>query len=109
MFDITNVTVNKGRALSLLSRYYGVKLEHTIAIGDGFNDVPMFKVAGVSVAVGNASDAVKKHATIVLKKTNKQGGVGEYINRFLDNPEKEMAKSAAKAEKMAKYAGGDEE
>ncbi|VEU75670.1 COF family HAD hydrolase protein [Mycoplasmopsis maculosa] len=109
VFDITNVTVNKGRALSLLSRYYGVKLEHTIAIGDGFNDVPMFKVAGVSVAVGNASDAVKKHATIRLKKTNRNGAVGEYINRFLDNPEKEIAKARANAEKMAKYNGEDED
>lgn len=93
VFDITNVSVNKGRALSLLARYYGVDLEHTVAFGDGFNDVPMFKVANISVAVGNAPDAVKKYATIKLKKTNRQGAVGEYINKFLDNPEKEIEKS----------------
>ncbi|WP_027334749.1 Cof-type HAD-IIB family hydrolase [Mycoplasmopsis felifaucium] len=109
VFDITNVTVNKGRALSLLTRYYGIDLDHTVAFGDGFNDVPMFKVACVSVAVGNASDAVKKHATIKLKKTNQQGAVGDYINKFLDNPEKEIAKSKAAAEKMSRYKGDDEE
>lgn len=109
VFDITNVTVNKGRALSLLTRYYGVELENTIAIGDGFNDVPMFKVANVSVAVGNASDAVKRHATIRLKKTNRSGAVGDYINRFLDNPKKEIAKSNAAAEKMNKYIDSEEE
>ncbi|MBT1329134.1 HAD family phosphatase [Mycoplasma bovis] len=109
VFDITNVTVNKGRALSLLSRYYGVDLDHTIAFGDGFNDVPMFKVATVSVVLGNAADLVKRHATVRLKKTNKEGGVGDYINKFLDNPEKEIAKSKAMALKMRKVSIQEEE
>ncbi|QSB07808.1 HAD family phosphatase [Mycoplasma tauri] len=109
VFDITNVTVNKGRALSLLTRFYGIDLDHTVAFGDGFNDVPMFKVACVSVAVGNASDAVKRHATIRLKKTNKQGAVGDYINKFLDNPKKEIAKAKAMAEKMRKLLDSEED
>lgn len=93
VFDMTNITANKGKALSMLIRYYDVDVEHTIAIGDGFNDVPMFKVANVSVAMGNATKDVKKYATVKIQKTNKEGGVGYYINKFLDNPEAEISKS----------------
>ncbi|WP_036464067.1 Cof-type HAD-IIB family hydrolase [Mycoplasmopsis sturni] len=93
VFDMTNITANKGKALSMLIRYYDVDVEHTIAIGDGFNDVPMFKVANVSVAMGNATKDVKKYATVKIQKTNKEGGVGYYINKFLDNPEAEINKS----------------
>ncbi|WP_029905926.1 Cof-type HAD-IIB family hydrolase [Mycoplasmopsis opalescens] len=100
VFDITNVGVNKGRALSLLSRYYGVDLQHTIAIGDGFNDVPMFKVAHISVAVGNADTAVKKQATVKLTKTNREGAVGYFINKFLENPQKEIDKATEAINKM---------
>lgn len=92
VFDITNVTVNKGRAISFLSRYYDILPKNIVAIGDSFNDVPMFKIANVSVAVGNASGIVKKHAKIRLTKTNKEDAVGDFINRFLDNPEKEIQK-----------------
>ncbi|UUD36308.1 Cof-type HAD-IIB family hydrolase [Mycoplasmopsis citelli] len=93
VFDMTNITTNKGKALSMLIRYYDVKIENTIAIGDAFNDVPMFKIANVSVAMGNAAKEVKKYATVKINKINKEGGVGYYINKFLDNPAEEIAKS----------------
>lgn len=93
VFDVTNVAADKGRSLSLLSRYYGVTLEHTIAIGDSYNDVPMFKVATVSVAMGNAPEAIKNYVTHPISKTNKQGGVGYFINKFLDNPERAINKA----------------
>ncbi|MBW0594969.1 Cof-type HAD-IIB family hydrolase [Mycoplasmopsis anatis] len=96
VFDMTNITANKGKTLSMLIRYYDVDVDHTVAIGDGFNDVPMFKVANVSVAMGNAENSVKKYATIRINKTNKEGGVGWYINKFLDNPEKEIKRSKEK-------------
>ncbi|WP_406614115.1 Cof-type HAD-IIB family hydrolase [Mycoplasma corogypsi] len=101
VFDMTNITVNKGKALSMLIRYYNIQVENTIAIGDGFNDVPMFKVANVSVAMGNATKDVKKYATIRISKTNKEGGVGWYIAKFLDNPEAEIEKSTNRRKKIA--------
>ncbi|MCU4706406.1 Cof-type HAD-IIB family hydrolase [Mycoplasma sp. CSL7503-lung] len=99
VFDMTNITANKGKALSMLMRYYDIPVENTIALGDGFNDVPMFKVANVSVAMGNATKDVRQYATVKINKTNKQGGVGWYINKFLDNPELEIAKSNEKKKK----------
>ncbi|QNM93635.1 HAD family phosphatase [Mycoplasma sp. Pen4] len=100
VFDMTNITANKGKALSLLIRYYDIKVENTIALGDGFNDVPMFKIANVSVAMANATKDVKKYASIKVSKTNKEGGVGEYIHKFLDNPASEIAKSNARKAKI---------
>ncbi|AIA29756.1 COF family HAD hydrolase protein [Mycoplasmopsis californica] len=100
VFDITNVSVNKGRVISLLSRYYDIPLENIVVFGDGHNDVPMFKVAKVSVAMKNSKDPVKMQATVRLEYTNAEGGVGYYINRFLDNPEAEIEKSNKERAKM---------
>lgn len=93
VFDITNVSVNKGKVISLLSRFYDIKPENTIAMGDGFNDVPMFESSAISVAMKNSGRAIRANATVKLNKTNKEGGVGYYINKFLDNPELEKEKS----------------
>ena len=40
--------------------------DDVIAIGDSETDVPLFKVAKTSIALGNASDDVKSEATIVV-------------------------------------------
>ncbi|UUD36999.1 COF family HAD hydrolase protein [Mycoplasmopsis californica] len=107
VFDITNVAVNKGRVISLLLRFYDIKIENSITIGDGFNDVSMFEVSGVSVAMKNASRIVRSKATVKLSKTNKEGGVGYYINKFLDNPESEKEKSAEIKRKWAEKELGE--
>ncbi|WP_027334314.1 Cof-type HAD-IIB family hydrolase [Mycoplasma elephantis] len=93
VFDITNVSVNKGRVISLLLRYYDIKIENSICIGDGFNDVSMFEVSGISVAMKNAPRVVRSRSVVKLSKTNKESGVGYYINKFLDNPQQEKEKA----------------
>jgi hydroxymethylpyrimidine pyrophosphatase-like HAD family hydrolase len=45
----------------------------TVAVGDGENDIPLFAVAGVSVAVANAVDALKARADVVLTEPNGKG------------------------------------
>lgn len=93
VFDMTAIGVNKSKAVSMLSRYYKIDLNNIISIGDSYNDIGMFTVSTISVAMKNSPPQVKKQATVVLNKTNKEGGVGDYIRRFLKNPEKEIAKS----------------
>lgn len=85
----------------MLIRYYDVKVENTVSLGDGFNDVPMFKIANVSVAMGNSTKDIKRYATVKINKTNKEGGVGWYINKFLDNPQAEINKSNEKRYKRS--------
>ncbi|CAM9105001.1 Cof-type HAD-IIB family hydrolase [Mycoplasma marinum] len=90
VFDITGVGVKKSKVISLLSRYYDIHVDNVVAFGDGYNDIPMFEVAGVGVAMSNASKDIQEKALVVTHKSNKRGGVGEYINYLLDNTEKEL-------------------
>ena len=77
--DVTAPDANKGHGVTELARAIGVPLDHVAVIGDGQNDVYMFKVAGMSVAVDNASDEVKKAADYVTA-SNVDDGVAKAID-----------------------------
>ena len=47
--------------------------ENTYAFGDGENDIEMFHLVGTSVAMGNADDEVKKHASTVTLTVDEDG------------------------------------
>ena len=56
--------------------------EETMAFGDGENDIPMIKAAGIGVAMENALDTVKEAAdTITLN--NDEDGVAAAIRKFI--------------------------
>ena len=88
IFDITALGVSKAKVISLLIRFYDIEVTNTVAIGDGFNDISMLKVVENSVAMANADQIVKNSATFVSELTNKEGGVGDFIIKFLNNLEK---------------------
>lgn len=71
--DITNRDANKGAVVEYLSRHIGVPAEQIATIGDQPNDVLMFKRSGFSIAMGNASDAVKAQAAAVTDSYNDEG------------------------------------
>jgi Cof subfamily protein (haloacid dehalogenase superfamily) len=71
--DILHRQATKGVALSNLAQQLGVSMEETIAIGNYFNDVEMFKVAGKGIAVANAPAEVKKQADFVVSSNNENG------------------------------------
>src|SRR6185369_6980892 len=64
----------KGTALAELCALAGCTLADAVAIGDWFNDVPMFEVAGRSFAMGSAPDAVRAKATDSLARVAGSGG-----------------------------------
>lgn len=80
--DVTAPDANKGHGVTELARAIGVPLEQVAVIGDGQNDVYMFKVAGLSIAVDNASDDVKKAADHVTA-SNLDDGVAQAIDRYV--------------------------
>ncbi|MCP4336725.1 MAG: HAD family phosphatase [Mycoplasma sp.] len=90
VFDITSVGATKSKVVSLLGRYYDIEVDRIFTFGDGYNDLPMFEAAGISIAMKNSSQEIKNAATIVTKNTNKEGGVGYYMEYLLDNLEKEL-------------------
>jgi 5-amino-6-(5-phospho-D-ribitylamino)uracil phosphatase len=61
--EIVAPAVDKGRALQKLCNHYGIPIQNTVAIGDSLNDVSMFQVAGISVAMENADERLLALAT----------------------------------------------
>ncbi len=83
ILTITAKLADKGEALKAACRHLGVDPRQVIAFGDADNDMPMFRVAGASVAMGNAADSLKAAATAVTL-ANTECGVAKTINRLLD-------------------------
>ncbi|AXJ94664.1 MULTISPECIES: Cof-type HAD-IIB family hydrolase [unclassified Sphingomonas] len=71
--DVTALAGNKGDGARALARAFDVPLDATVAIGDQFNDVPMLDIAGFSIAMGNAPDAVKAKADAVTRANDADG------------------------------------
>ncbi|RYM05946.1 HAD family phosphatase [Sporolactobacillus sp. THM7-7] len=72
-FEIMAPNVSKGNALFQLATHLDVPLRDVMAIGDNYNDLSMFDVAGISVAMGNAEDAIKEKCDLVTTQCEKNG------------------------------------
>jgi Cof subfamily protein (haloacid dehalogenase superfamily) len=80
--DVTHPEANKGAVAEHLSRYYQIPLAQLATLGDGANDVLMFQRSGLSIAMGNASEEVKRQATYVTASNDDEGfarAVEEFI------------------------------
>ena len=59
----------------------GLTKEEMMAIGDGYNDLSMLKLAGVGVAMANAVLEVRAEADFITK-SNEEDGVAFAIEKF---------------------------
>ncbi len=75
-------SVSKGETLRTVADYLGIDLSQVIAIGDSFNDLPIFEIAGTSIAMGNAPEELKRLADWVAPPVEKDG-VAVAIEKFL--------------------------
>jgi Cof subfamily protein (haloacid dehalogenase superfamily) len=81
--DVIPPGIDKGRLVELLaSRLGGVPSDEIMVLGDMDNDLEMFRKAGFGVAMGNASDAVKKEADAVTL-SNEEDGFAAAIERYV--------------------------
>lgn len=80
--EINHKEAQKGVAVKRLAEAKSIDLKEVMTIGDNFNDVSMLEVAGVSFAMGNAEDGVKKVAKYEAE-TNVNDGVGKAILRAI--------------------------
>jgi Cof subfamily protein (haloacid dehalogenase superfamily) len=71
--DVTHPDANKGFVAGYLSRSLGIPEEEIATIGDQPNDVLMFKRSGFSIAMGNASEEVKRQANAVTDSYDDEG------------------------------------
>jgi Cof subfamily protein (haloacid dehalogenase superfamily) len=80
--DVTHPKANKGAVLLDLAARYAIAPAEIATIGDGANDALMFAKSGLSIAMGNADDAVK-HAANVVTTSNAEEGFANAVERFI--------------------------
>lgn len=71
--DVNLAGISKATGLSAFADYYGIEVAEIMACGDGGNDIPMLKAAGIGVAMGNASEIVKASANFVTDRVEDDG------------------------------------
>ena len=84
--EITNKKAQKGIALETFVNERHLSLQHTMAMGDSYNDVSMFKKVGRPIAMGNAVQAIKDICGEVTL-TNEENGVAHAILQVLEENE----------------------
>ena len=80
--DVFSKGGGKEAGMRCINRRIGAADDETMAIGDGENDVGMLALAGVGVAMGNASDFVKSRADYVTNDVD-EDGIANAIARFV--------------------------
>jgi hydroxymethylpyrimidine pyrophosphatase-like HAD family hydrolase len=84
--DVTHPDANKGMVVRNLSRMLDVPLANIATIGDMPNDVLMFGLGGLSIAMGNASLDVQRTARHVTTSNENEGFANAVAWFLLRNP-----------------------
>ncbi|WP_194948812.1 HAD family hydrolase [Actinomyces trachealis] len=71
--DVAPEGVTKASALAKLATHLGTDAAHTVAVGDGSNDVEMLQWAGVGAVMGSAPQWVKDQGDIVTEVVWRDG------------------------------------
>ena len=72
---------SKGSGLRHLLELLGLEPAECMVFGDWHNDLHMFEVGGVNVAMANAVEEVKAAANIVLERTCEEDGVACFLEQ----------------------------
>jgi len=74
---------DKSEALERISTQTGISLEAMAFVGDDLPDLPAMNRVGLSIAVGDAAEAVRKAAHITTKAPGGKGAVREVCETIL--------------------------
>jgi len=80
--EYMNTGISKAQGLEKILEKLGIGMQSVIAFGDEENDIEILKLAGIGVAVGNASPQTKKAADYVVE-SNDEDGVARFLRNFL--------------------------
>jgi Cof subfamily protein (haloacid dehalogenase superfamily) len=81
--DITPPGHDKGTFVEAIAKRLGIPTAAVASIGDMENDLPMFSKTGLSFAMGNAADEIKRHASQVTA-SNEEDGFAKAIGMILE-------------------------
>ena len=71
--DCTRFGVDKGSGARRFASHVGVDLADMMVIGDGWNDIPMFEIAGISIAMEGAPAELLALADAVVPGIDRDG------------------------------------
>lgn len=80
-YHINSPGIDKGSGFSEIMKKLSILRDDVIAIGDSATDIPLFKLAKTSIALGNASEQVKSEATMTVS-SNAGDGVLEALDKL---------------------------
>ena len=79
-YKFTRKAVTKEKAIMEVCAASGIKPPEIAAFGDDYADIGMLKLCGMGIAMGNAIDAVRETADLVIG-SNDEDGIAEYLER----------------------------
>lgn len=79
---ITPKNGRKSDGVKVLCDYYSIDMNEVLAIGDENNDIDMIAVVGMGVAMGNATEKVKKVADYITASNDMDGAALALLKYF---------------------------
>ena len=80
--DVTPQIATKGYAVKRIASFLDIPLTQVAVIGDAANDMPMFAVAGMTIAMGNAIGDLKRIADFTTE-SNEDDGFAVAMERYV--------------------------
>lgn len=80
--EFVDKQASKGVAMESLGRYFGIRREEMIAVGDSYNDLSMIEYAGLGVVMSNAVEDIRQKADYITL-SNDENGVAHVLYRFV--------------------------
>ena len=81
--ELASPAISKGSGLAFVAEHVGFEAEHTVAFGDGENDLELLDWAGFGIAVENADDRLKTRADWISPSAEEEG-VAQVLEALLD-------------------------
>ena len=81
-FDILNKDATKGSALLALIDSLGINKEEVVVLGDSPNDLSMFEIAGLKIAVKDSYPEILEKADIITDESY-NSGLGKAIYKYI--------------------------
>lgn len=82
LVEVSSPGITKGEGVRRLAQIMNIPLEQTCAFGNYDNDISMFSVAGLAIAMENSSPGAKAGAMVVTRSNEASGvawGLREYL------------------------------
>ncbi len=80
--DFTQTGINKGSGIARVGEMLGVDPANMACAGDSYNDLPMFRVCGLPIAMGNAPEEIRAKATFTAPPVE-EDGLAHAIDRYI--------------------------